>query len=164
MAENVARFVEAPRASPPPRDERACAGVSQIVPAHRATVVPLLSDELGRDEVRRPPARRLLAASPAFARRREHETMLVRVALPAAGRTEVARETLKPLPRGSERDAEERDATRAAALRRAPGRAPPDMHMRRVAVDAEVSQFERPLLALTQASPERERDDQALGP
>src|SRR5690606_19749143 len=109
VAKHVAHHLETPRLAPPPRDERARAGVTEIVPAHGPCIVALRGVvQLRSGEDVLPAAGDLALLTPAAALGREDE--LVRV---LGG---VAREDAEPLLHGGKADAEQRDASGAAVL------------------------------------------------
>ncbi|XXZ35761.1 hypothetical protein WME89_18970 [Sorangium sp. So ce321] len=167
MAEVLADLLERPATAPPAGNERAGAGVAEVVPANRA-------GDAGGGEVAVEEVDLLLL--PAAGRERDHlaadERGLALGDAAAAGAGEdeglgveggVAREEREPAAADIDGVGGEVDAADLAVLGRLVLRAEADHDVRGVGVEAEVSELQVELLALAKAGEEGEEDDQAVG-
>ncbi|XXT72301.1 hypothetical protein WMF14_17920 [Sorangium sp. So ce693] len=167
MAEVLADLLERPATAPPAGNQRAGAGVAEVVPADRAGDAD--SGEVAVEEVD-------LLLLPAAGREGDHLAAderglaLRHTAALGAGEDEplgvvrgVAREERQPAAADVDGVGGEIDAADLAVLRGLVLRAEADDDVRGVGVEAEVSELQVELLALAEAGEEGEEDDQAVG-
>nr|WP_237245269.1 MULTISPECIES: hypothetical protein [Sorangium] len=154
MAEELLDLLQRPAASTPARDEGGRAGVPEVVPADRPPVVAFLRDDARGGEVLLPVARSLRCL-PALSPRARPE-QAVGVLLPGVSQA-------GHLPLGRlQREAEQRDATDLAALRRLVLLAEPDHDIRPRHLKVYVPELKVPLFRFANTGPQGERREVAI--